>query len=390
MGRGRGGVTPIFADLREITTGWVCVAHGVHVIPQDACDPWSRAFDHPRLWLIPGYLGVRGDHTILLGCLIACVFFVAALLVLPRETGAVGGLVYGLALCSPAVMLGVERGNADLLLCSLLIAAVFVLARPGGLWAGSGLLLLAGALKLAPILALPVILARRGRRAAVAAVAVAALFGAYVVATLSDIRGIVRGIPQGDGLSYGVRRPTSWVVEANRLHAGRARLLDVAVVVVALACAVAAQRWFRVPGGEADTQKQLRFQLFVAGASIYVLSYAITHNKDYRLVFTLLTVPQLLAWARERRVGAIVTLVALGGTLWLDVQWAGIPIVSRLIQDWNLLTTHVARTILPLVLPFQFALFVGLLIPLVAFIVERVHSPSGRSAPAAVPAPDRS
>ena len=36
-----------------------------------------------------------------------------------------------------------------------------------------------------------------------------------------------------------------------------------------------------------------------AWSEIYVGSYAVMHNYDYRLVFLLLAIPQLLRWGRE-------------------------------------------------------------------------------------------
>jgi len=46
-------------------------------------------------------------------------------------------------------------------------------------------------------------------------------------------------------------------------------------------------------------------------------------------VFLLLTLPLLGRWAMERRAFAAVTLVALFGTLWLDVAWSNVPVMGR-------------------------------------------------------------
>lgn len=63
--------------------------------------------------------------------------------------------------------------------------------------------------------------------------------------------------------------------------------------------------------------------MFLAGASIYVGSYAIFRSFDYRLAFVLMTVPQLLRWSARRRIIPIVTVLALFGTLWLGTNWSG-------------------------------------------------------------------
>ncbi|HZQ02861.1 MAG TPA: hypothetical protein VFA88_02450, partial [Gaiellaceae bacterium] len=105
--------------------------------------------------------------------------------------------------------------------------------------------------------------------------------------------------------------------------------------------------------------------LFWAGASVYVGSYALYRSFDYRLCVVLMTVPLLLRWARERRAVAAVTLLALFGSLWLDAPWSGVPVLGWLAHS------HVVS--LPPVVLAQLVLFLGLVAGLVA------------TAPAAVP-----
>jgi hypothetical protein len=377
MGRAPGG-SPTFADLRETTSAWSCIAHGRHVLPGNPCDPWHRPFDHPRIWLLPGYLGAHGAHTELLGILLACGFFVAALAVIPRDAGPLMGLLYGVILCSPAVMLGVERGNADLAVFALVVAGLLVVRRSRtGLTMGSGLVLFAAVLKLVPILALPALLRRSTRAAAIVAVA----FGVFVVATLDDIRSIARAVPQTDGLSYGVRRLSDWTVRALGSHGVRGTAAARAVDLVLIGCAIGialllARRFGPVQAPHDDPERLRDSDLFVAGASIYAVSYALTHNKDYRLVFVLLTVPQLSRWARERRPLAVLTLLAMVGCAWLDPPWSAVPVVAAAIGRWNELTVRLSPTILPPVVPLQLLLFVGLLAPCVALVLERRRAPS--------------
>ncbi len=78
-------------------------------------------------------LGLGQDDTYLIGSLIVAAFFTAAFLVLPREAPAGVAAIYGLVLCSPAVMLGVERGNVDIALFSMVAAAGLVM-RTYTLW----------------------------------------------------------------------------------------------------------------------------------------------------------------------------------------------------------------------------------------------------------------
>jgi hypothetical protein len=65
-----------------------------------------------------------------------------------------------------------------------------------------------------------------------------------------------------------------------------------------------------------DARRDL--DLFCTGAGIYIWTYVLFLNYDYRLVYLLLTVPALWRWARQRGVTATVTLLALIGTMWLE------------------------------------------------------------------------
>ena len=99
---------PSFLDMRSLTSAWECDRRGIDVLPVNPCDPRARPANYPRLWLVPAPLGLGDDDTVWLGVGLAVVFFVSALAVTGPLTVR-EGLIYGIALCSPAVMFGVER-----------------------------------------------------------------------------------------------------------------------------------------------------------------------------------------------------------------------------------------------------------------------------------------
>jgi hypothetical protein len=327
-------VSPPFADMRSVTSAWECDRRGIPVLPTNRCDPYEhRPANYPRIWLWPSALGLGQESTVALGVLVAVVFFIAALFVLPRDASPVEAAIYGLALCTPAVMLGVERGNVDLALFALVAGGVLLLRGAGVRpYAGSGLILVAAVLKLFPIFSTAVFLRRPFRRALQIGVAVVALFALYVVVTLDTIRAIAKVVPQVDDLSFGLRRFTNELIDAIDSLSGRLSLfgqerlgvvgLDLlvagAVVAVVLLVRFAAPRV--LPRGSDERGAKATLDLFWAGAAVYVGMYAFFRSWDYRLVFTLLTIPQLLDWARERRPLAIATLVTLFGALSLDAR----------------------------------------------------------------------
>jgi hypothetical protein len=331
---GRLGVPPLspaFADMRSVTSGWECTRKGIAVLPANPCDPYGqRPANYPHIWMWPSVLGLGQGSTVTLGILVGVLFLVAALAVLPRSATPVEGVLYGLAVCAPAVMLGVERGNVDLALFALVALGVLLLrGRPAARACAHAAILLAAILKLFPVFAAGALLRQPLRRAILGTAAVVVPFVLYAALTLGTIREIGRVVPQSDDLSYGLRRFTEWLAAAGDAVPGHSgfvheRLgtwkLD-ALVAALVVCAVLLLRRARpglLPPDDRDPAAQRDLDLFWAGSGVYVLSYALFRSWDYRLAFLLMTVPQLLRWTRERRTLAVAGLVGVFGALWLD------------------------------------------------------------------------
>ena len=366
---GRLGVPPMgsknnlwFGDLRNVTTAWECTRRGIAILPLNPCDPWQRPTNYPRLWVFPSFLGLGEGSTFVLGLILAAVFVVAALALVPRDAGYRTGAIYGAALCSPAVMLGIQRGNVDLAVFAVIVAAVLVSRRElVGTLVADALVLLAAVLKLFPILALGFLVRRSQRIAWAGAAVVLGAFAMYVVATRDNIRALARAVPQVDDTSFGLRRFSEWA-SAAVTDRPSLRVWDIGVVIVVLVAVVLLRRPLRAHlGGAVENAAAARdLDLFWAGACIYIGSYALFRSFDYRLVFVLPALPQLLRWAGARRWLGIVTVLALFGTLWLDAHWTRVPVISDALDAWK----HVST--LPPAAAAQLVLFIGLAGGLVA------------------------
>ena len=242
---------------------------------------------------MPAPLGLGDDDTVWLGVGLAVLFFASALVVAGPLTVREGA-IYGIALCSPAVMLGVERGNPDLAIFALIAGAL--LALSGGTLrrvVAYGLLLLAAVLKLYPVLAWGV-LALRARYLVFGAMLAA--FCIYVAITFDEIRTILDVVPRDILYSYGAGVLADGLVGALDLPGSRtSTLLSAALVLAGGLVALALGLRWRTAG--TSLQPDRRLDAFWAGAGIYVGSYAVMHNYDYRLAFLLLAVPGLAHWS---------------------------------------------------------------------------------------------
>lgn len=315
---------PSFADLRSITSAWECTREGIDVLPVNPCDPWQRPANYPSLWTTPAFTGLGQESTVYLGVATAITFFASVILLIGRPSLR-SALVYAVLLCSPAVMLGVERGNADLLLFALVVLGVAILRRRRVV--AHALLLLAAVLKLFPVFAWGVLLRQPRRWVLAGGGTVLVVFASYALVTLDEIRAIRAAVPQEVQSSYGA----AVGVEAAQDLIARLELTPLysltnpsaeplgqaAVVVAGLLLGLwLARRWRARSGAVSEPE----LDAFWAGAGIYCGSFALFQNYDYRLVFLLLVAPQLLRWAREPEPLVPLAGCALGGlvaALWL-------------------------------------------------------------------------
>jgi hypothetical protein len=356
-------VSPGFFDLRSVTSGWECARQDLGAWPENPCDPWGRPENYPRIWIAASIFGLGEADTYVIGALIVVGFFVSAVLVLPRDAPFGDALVYGFALCSPAVMLGVERGNVDLTLFSMVVVAGLVMRRmPYGPPVSSTLILVAAVLKLFPVAAVGMLTGLPRRVAAACVSSVVAIFALYVIATLSDIRTIDRVLPQDDEYAYGVHITGDWLGHL----AGSGSLWDAVLVASTIVAALAFRRRLSVRLAMGSSRE---LDLFCAGAGVYVATFALVRSADYRLVFLLLTVPQLARWAAARRVLAIATLAGVLVTLWLPTEWpwTNVPLLGDLLRSWNDVAVADGE-ILPLGAVAQVLAFAGLTCLLAAAI----------------------
>jgi hypothetical protein len=151
------------------------------------------------------------------------------------------------------------------------------------------------------------------------------VFGAYSLVTLNDIEAVARTAPQGEFHAFGARILLARIYHLfipERWQAGAASKQLLAVVpllVVALVLWIWARRRFARSDESTDSPKLLAFFL---GSSLYLGTFAVGNNFDYRLLFLMLTLPQLFAWAtdtadrRSRLAATILSVLLL--LLWIS------------------------------------------------------------------------
>ena len=317
----------LFFDARNLTAAWESSRLGYDPLYISPRDPWGRPLMYLRPWLLLGALGLDQSHTVAVGVVLVTAMFVSFLLLVGRVKPGTG-IVLAFAVCSPAVMLAVERANMDIALFSVIALALLLWrAFPRAAIVGSPLFVLAGAMaKLYPIFALPAFVVTSSRAASRAAIFCIAIFTVYCVYSLKDIVQVAHIAIQGDTLSYGARILPAHIyhqVGADR-WAGPAALKQflAAIPLGCLALAIVLRVRRRVGSRDDEGTRTTAALLGLhAGALIYLGTFATANNFDYRLVFLLLTLPQLVEWtvARPHRLSSLAAtaLVSIVILLWI-------------------------------------------------------------------------
>jgi hypothetical protein len=326
---------PPFADMRVVTAGAECIRLGYDVLIENPCDPWKRPMNYPWIWSMPAVWGINQSHTVVLGIFCGILFFILTFVTIKR-LNYIESLFYALILCSPSAMLAVERGNNDIIIFILLALSLLIIKSRNSIFRSFSyiLILFTAILKLYPIFALTSCLKENRRDFSFIFICISIVFGIYLIGDLESLDLISKATPRSTVLSYGSKvifdivfprlEKFSYVFLGSNIteliHMIKLPMLSLSILLVMFAAYVLAKN------GENIYQKEKpldinRIDAFRIGSSIYVGTFLIGNNWDYRLIFLLFTIPQILAWLKSGNRFSLIAGLALVGiilTTWLS------------------------------------------------------------------------
>jgi len=329
-----------FGDLRVITHSIPCADSGIDPYVKDACNSYWKQnpqrdapyqdllLNYPPIWLESGRLGVSPASTNALGAAIGLAALLCLWRILRPRTIA-GGLIVVSALLSPSILLGFERGNIDLVVFSLLVAAIVATERctPAvrtAVRAASVVLLTV--LKFFPVAAVTLLFRARRRWIVILATAILAIAAAWLVAD-GRFASVLLNTPKFDNLAFG---SLPLLIGMDRALGGSGvaskgmSLLALALSAVAFLAVFVPTLMRKLespfPRYLPTIGNDLNGSLAMAGLSIFCAAFLFGASFDYRLIFLVLTLPLLIAAQEDdptgsRRLVAPVTIVVF---LWLS------------------------------------------------------------------------
>jgi hypothetical protein len=306
---------PPFADMRGFQGAISSLEHGYDPRITNWGDPWGRPFDYPLFWITIGKtLNFSSEPWFIAECAALVFCFVglcAFLLFCYPSFGLLASLV------STSTLLGIERCNVDLLVfCLLFLAATWIPNR----WSPLPLLL-ATLLKLYPVFALTGMFIKRQFTLLAASLAGAVAIFAYLWDQLADIHSRV---PVECALSFGLPSITDCFIQRGFPP------WEPWALFAALGFAVLTLTYYFSKLDAATLKDDPAFDLLLVGAPIYVGTFMVASNFDYRLIFLILCIPFLqrrpFPFARTLIVVMLIAMNERLASAWLPKGWWGVVV----------------------------------------------------------------
>ena len=309
-----------FADLRVVTTASDCIRKGFDPLYENPCYIMgSLQLNYPRIWQGLSMFGLTESQTVPIGFASAFLFYTCFVFIfLPKKINIKENVLYLSCLFSPAVLLLVERGNVDIIIFILVAIAIPFVNRNEFMKRAIGysILLFASVLKLFPLFGFVIYIRefkKDKKRALIFGSILLFLFVAYIVFTINDIRAIASITPKGTSWSYGfqvffmtndrvIHSLLSLTHVNDTLLAIILKYLPYVALISAISITLVLSFLYRKSDKFAYVERiQTHIISFQIGASIFIGTFMLGNNWDYRLVFLLFCIPQLVEWSRASK-----------------------------------------------------------------------------------------
>lgn len=335
-------IMPPFLDFRLIPGSAESFRRGFEPTVKNPGDPAGRIFNYPAFWRIFFYSEITQDDTIWISILMIVLFFIGVFL-FPEKLKIPGAIAMLLVVFSPAAMLLYERGNADLIVFFICVLIVLASGYSANLTA---LLVMVGAVvKLFPFFGVSVLLKEAKPKFLLLFGSCFILLLTYMLVTIDSVKASWNLTMRGNGLSYGTNilvarygeRMTrilahwfstsliQWLLKYGPLAAALLLLFSVYVF---------AARSKTTP----ETSSQRNLAAFRMGASIYIGTFLLGNNWDYRLAFLVLVVPQLMDWLmlgdKKYRILAAIGLGAVLLSCWYLITSSQLDFFANSAEFW--------------------------------------------------------
>lgn len=351
-----------FIDLAAVLGAFDCDRlTGEVSLTNNSC---FNQISYPSSWSLLTWLGLEQRDTIFLGVLFALIFYVITLMIIGRLNYQ-EAIVYALILCSPPVMLLVERGNVDIVIYSWLGVGLMIIKNSRALifrLCAYLLIFFWGVIKLFPIFGLGVIIKEKRNIFLFLSAIFAAAFITYFLASIGEMKTISSiHDDRGFGIRFGYKalffKVKSFLSNLSLFTIGETdikktlrymmyiimSLLTLLILTrVLLSKFKNFQEWLSSDFVSTDSGKSLDksqyIDYFRLAAGIYLGNFLVIGLVvNYKLTFLIFALPQILDWIKQENqlsLSSSMALVAMVTTFYASpflYLWAIDEIINLLL-----------------------------------------------------------
>ena len=322
-----------FIDLAAVLGAFDCDRlTGEVSLANNSC--FTQIF-YPSSWSLLTWLGLEQRNTIFLGVFFALIFYVITLIIIGRLNYQ-EAIVYALILCSPPVMLLVERGNVDIVIYSWLGVALMIIKNSRALifrLCAYLLIFFWGVIKLFPIFGLAVIIKEKRNLFLFLAAIFTTAFITYFLASIGEMKTI-------SSFHYGLRIWYSFGYKVlfgavkyilSRLTSGETDIKEklkymMYIIMILYTMSILTRvllskfkifkEWLSSDFVSTDSDKSLDksryIDYFRLAAAIHLGNFLVIGMLyDYKLTFLIFALPQILDWIKQENQLSLPSSMAL-------------------------------------------------------------------------------
>ncbi len=324
-------MSPPFADMRTVQGSLLTIEAGLNPQIDNPGDPWNRPMNYPSAWIwLAKYFHIQNEFNYLIFVALMVVGFLVSCFAMLRKYPSLSLL---LACFSGSTLLAVERGNNDLVIFTLLL-----IAASSPRMFGVVMIMIATLLKIYPVLAIPAFL--KDLR-----IVALMLIGSFLVVIflLPQLTSIQSATPISGGLSYGSQSIFAHVKRFDSKTLGL--ILSALLIFIAIILSSKERFSSKLKTSQSGHSEEI---LFLIGSCIFIGTFVLASNSDYRLIFLLFCVPYLLKIGNSAvRVSSITSLIIAMNFLPLKVFLGefgvGLNIAAKIFLFIFLLTTVISK-----------------------------------------------
>lgn len=284
-----------FADIANLVWGAQSIAAGYDPLYLNPFDQFGREMNTSKFVQLLVTMFHFDHFSVEAVAYFVISIFLFSICVVFRYLDRWSAIFLALALLSPPIVLGIERANHDLFVFALVALGLRFNQRARFFFA---LAMVASFIKFFPVFGITYFLKYTWRKWLFTSLAFGGLFVAYLILNLQDLEQIFNSTDKSFAFSYGIRVFVFFVTGEN---ADFVRIVAF-IPWLAILFILSAQLFSSYGESGWHLLGDVRYiDAFRVGSGVYLGVFLLGNNWDYRLIYLLLTIPQLTDWAWYQR-----------------------------------------------------------------------------------------